>query len=101
MTVVRWLPGPCKKRPPLQFRRVQQVDLQNFTRDIAGAMLRDQQRGRALVRSIEHAQRHGRPFDRMVERLGRMLEESRARRAWREQNRPRPKYPQELPVVAR
>jgi ATP-dependent helicase HrpA len=77
------------------------VNLTSLAREIDACMLRDQHRARSVLRSIEHARRHVRPFDRMIDRATRMIEASRARRSWRAQNLPKPAYPQELPVVAR
>src|ERR671915_387437 len=66
---------------------------------IGRCMLRDRHALRARLRGVEHGVAGGRDMGHAIAALARDVERSFARRAEREQNLPRPTYPQALPVV--
>ena len=61
----------------------------------------DRFRLRRLLRSIEQAERQGKPFDRNLTRLADSLDQSVALRDTRRQARPRVDYSEDLPITAR
>ncbi len=64
-------------------------------------MLADRLRLRRRVTATDLAVERGKPHEGMVVELKKELERSVARRAWREEHRPRPKLDQDLPIIAR
>src|SRR5688572_15166653 len=64
-------------------------------------MIADRHRLRGRLRSIERAAADGKPVDETLQRLTAGVERSKARRAERLANLPRPTFPTELPVVQR
>ena len=68
---------------------------------LPGAMLGDRPALQRRLDGILRRQRQGKPFDRILSALRRDLARSVERRQQRQQNRPRPRYPDDLPVSAR
>ncbi|MDH5359755.1 MAG: ATP-dependent RNA helicase HrpA, partial [Gammaproteobacteria bacterium] len=60
----------------------------------------DQHRLRKRIRGIERAKKSAEEIHKVIEQLTSQIEKSAAKRLWREQNLPRPDYP-ELPVSER
>lgn len=68
---------------------------------LAEAMLADRPGLERRLASVLRRRRQGKPFDRALRALERDLGASAERRARRERQRPRPRYPDELPVSGR
>jgi len=68
---------------------------------ISLAMQADQFSLRKLMRTVREAEKAGKPFDRLLEKLTVQLEKSRRRREERAAWQPRLQWDEELPVVAR
>jgi ATP-dependent helicase HrpA len=64
-------------------------------------LARDRHVLRRQLQRIEQLARDGKPFDQSLRRLAEEIERSRAARAQRIANLPKPSYPQDLPVAAR
>jgi ATP-dependent helicase HrpA len=64
-------------------------------------LARDRHVLRRQLHRIEQLARDGKPFDQSLLRLAEEIDRSRAARAQRIANLPKPTYPQELPVAAR
>ncbi|MFM7924727.1 MAG: hypothetical protein ACKPJJ_31270, partial [Planctomycetaceae bacterium] len=73
----------------------------DLERKISDAMHADQFGMRQLLRSITAAEKAGRPFDRLMEKLQGQLNRSLQRKQHRAAWRPQLQWDPELPVVAR
>jgi ATP-dependent helicase HrpA len=74
---------------------------QQFDSDIAACLARDRHLLRRQLQRIEQLARDGKPFDQSLRRLAEEIDRSRAARAQRIANLPKPTYPHDLPVAAR
>lgn len=73
----------------------------DIDRQIGEAMRADQFGLRRLIRSIRNAEKSGKPFDRNLNKLEKLLGKSLELRKARANSVPRISYPEDLPVVAR
>ncbi|HEY7117547.1 MAG TPA: hypothetical protein VH475_13245, partial [Tepidisphaeraceae bacterium] len=77
------------------------VELRQLADQINLAMLRDRHPLRRRLRGIERALESGRPIEHGLAQVAADIDRSVRRRNQRQQDLPRPTYPQELPVVER
>jgi len=77
------------------------ASLNAYHDEISGAMLADQHGLRRLLKSMQRAERQGRPFDRNLGKFQQQLNASRKRCEQRRKSVPQISWPDELPVVAR
>ena len=75
--------------------------LREIEQSISLAMQVDQFSLRKLMRTIRDAEKSGKPFDRLLEKLTAQLEKSKRRREERAIWQPRLQWDEDLPVVAR
>jgi ATP-dependent helicase HrpA len=76
-------------------------NLRDIEDSISLAMQADRFSLRRMLRSVREAQKAGKPFDKLLEKLSSVLEKSRRRCEERAAWQPRLQWDQELPVVAR
>jgi ATP-dependent helicase HrpA len=89
---------------PLPYSAPMEPRLAELAGQIDSILLRDRHRARRMLRGIEHALREGRdPRDArdMIQGLAADIQRSRDILTRRQQNRPLPMYPQDLPVAQR
>jgi ATP-dependent helicase HrpA len=75
--------------------------LREFEHSVSLAMQADHFSLRKLMRTVNEAQKAGKPFDKLLEKLTFQLEKSKRRREERAVWQPRLQWDEELPVVAR
>jgi ATP-dependent helicase HrpA len=76
-------------------------NLRELEHSISLAMQADQFSLRKMMRTVKDAQKAGKPFDKLLEKLSAQLQKSRRRREERAAWEPRLQWDEELPVVAR
>ncbi|HEV8377416.1 MAG TPA: ATP-dependent RNA helicase HrpA [Tepidisphaeraceae bacterium] len=75
------------------------VDLRAIEASVNDCMLRDQRLIRGKIQRINQLVKTGRPASKLIDAVWQQVQSSRQRKQQREANRPRPTFPEGLPVV--